>query len=351
MKNLILLSIYLFSISIFSQKEMDFGCVELTNKITYQNNEIYNNGEKSNNLIIKQKNVLTIELTKENKIKLENEYVHLEDITFLVEQFLNNGGGIGINNKPCKYCMGRKDPTSSDHPNKAYILIGNRNDFDQITLTHYNGLYAQIKKAYNNLWVRLYKNLNGTTFRFSDLDCKEQNEFIKEYYPINIIYDDNFRQNNSFQKKPPPAPEKVEIVENQKEVAEGFVKEKVVKKIDNNTEIPFSVVETIPIAFGCESFTDNNERKKCVSEKIKFFIDSKFDHTIKTKLGLTNRQRIHCVFKISSDGVIENVKVRASHQDLENEAIRVINLLPKFIPGKQQGINVIVNYSLPIILN
>ena len=61
------------------------------------------------------------------------------------------------------------------------------------------------------------------------------------------------------------------------------------------------------------------------------------------------KQRITVVFVIAADGSIKDAKARASHPVLEAEAIRVINALPKMIPGKFQGVIVNVPYSLPII--
>ena len=39
----------------------------------------------------------------------------------------------------------------------------------------------------------------------------------------------------------------------------------------------------------------------------------------------------------------------AAHPDIEEEAVRVIKLLPDFIPGEHKGEKVIVSYSLPIM--
>jgi protein TonB len=55
------------------------------------------------------------------------------------------------------------------------------------------------------------------------------------------------------------------------------------------------------------------------------------------------------IFKIDKNGNIEGVRSRAPHPALEEEAIRVVNSLPTFTPGKNNGKNVIVPYSLPII--
>lgn len=55
-------------------------------------------------------------------------------------------------------------------------------------------------------------------------------------------------------------------------------------------------------------------------------------------------------FTIDENGVITDIKTRAAHPHFEEEAIRVIKLLPKFIPGKQRSENVSVVYTLPITI-
>lgn len=57
---------------------------------------------------------------------------------------------------------------------------------------------------------------------------------------------------------------------------------------------------------------------------------------------------IRVVFKINKKGEIVDVRARASHPALQNEAIRVVSLIPKFdAPGMQNGKPVVVPYSLP----
>ena len=86
-----------------------------------------------------------------------------------------------------------------------------------------------------------------------------------------------------------------------------------------------------------------------VYDKITKFVQKNFDTDLAGDLGLTGRQRISVVFKINKEGNIVGVRSRATHPRLEEEAKRVIGLLPKMSPGKHKGKNVIVPYSLPII--
>ena len=116
----------------------------------------------------------------------------------------------------------------------------------------------------------------------------------------------------------------------------------------DNVEVSFSTVQNVPVFPGCER--GNNEKKrKCMSDKIAKFVQRNFKTDLARGLGLSGRQRISVIFKIDRSGNVTGVRARAPHPQLEDEAIRVINLLPKMKPGIQLGKTVIVPYSLPII--
>ena len=54
-------------------------------------------------------------------------------------------------------------------------------------------------------------------------------------------------------------------------------------------------------------------------------------------------------FVIGKDGSVRDVEVlRSVDADLDKEAIRVVKKMPKWIPGKQQGVPVSVRFTLPI---
>jgi len=160
---------------------------------------------------------------------------------------------------------------------------------------------------------------------------------------------------------PPPAPEVIEIVEDEEEVEETVIEstetdqeEEIdiedldVEEVEEDVEVPFAVIENVPVFPGCER-GNNAKKRKCMSEKIAKFVQRKFNTDLAGDLGLTGRQRINVIFKIDKIGNVTGVRARAPHPRLEKEAQRVINLLPKMQPGKQRGKAVIVPYSLPII--
>ncbi|MDT0675058.1 energy transducer TonB [Autumnicola musiva] len=162
---------------------------------------------------------------------------------------------------------------------------------------------------------------------------------------------------------PPPAPEIIEVVEDEEEVEEDEIQstetsldeivevEEVVEAPveEEVADVPFSVIEDVPIFPGCEGLANNDERKKCMSEKITQFVNRNFDKDLGGELGLSGINRVIVQFKIDKTGNITEVRSRAPHPRLEQEAARVINKLPGMQPGKQRGKAVGVMYSLPIV--
>ncbi|WP_241664798.1 energy transducer TonB [Seonamhaeicola maritimus] len=120
------------------------------------------------------------------------------------------------------------------------------------------------------------------------------------------------------------------------------------KKYLSEIDVPFAVIEQVPVFPGCEGLT-KEEQRQCMSKNISQFVNKNFNTKIATEYKLTGRQRINVIFKIDKEGNITGVRSRAPHPALEEEAIRVIKLLPKMIPGMQKGKVVNVPYSLPII--
>lgn len=162
---------------------------------------------------------------------------------------------------------------------------------------------------------------------------------------------------------PPAAPEIIEIVEDEVEVVETVIEstesnqeQKIVKveavrvapAIEEDVEVPFAVIENVPVFPGCEG-GDNNAKRNCMAQKISDFVNKKFNTELASELGLSGRQRINVIFKIDKNGDVVGIRARAPHPGLEKEAARVIGMLPKMQPGKQRGKAVTVPYSLPIV--
>ena len=119
----------------------------------------------------------------------------------------------------------------------------------------------------------------------------------------------------------------------------------------SGTDVPFAVIEEVPVFPGCEGLTSNEERKTCMSDGITDFVNKNFDTSLGKQLGLKGVNRIYVQFRIQKDGNVELMGARAPHPALQEEAKRVVGNLPKMTPGKQKGKEVGVLYSLPIVLN
>ena len=60
--------------------------------------------------------------------------------------------------------------------------------------------------------------------------------------------------------------------------------------------------------------------------------------------------RVIVQFVVEKDGSVSDVKVmRGVNSELDAEAIRVVSMMPKWIPGKQRGKAVAVKYTMPIM--
>lgn len=166
---------------------------------------------------------------------------------------------------------------------------------------------------------------------------------------------------------PPPAPEIIEVIEDREDIEETEIQstetsqdEKIEKVVEVEEiayeeeeeeieKIPFMVVQQIPTFPGCEKIKEKEAQRKCMSEKIDAHVQRHFNVRISEELGLTGMNRIYVVFRISEEGYVADIRARGPNKRLEEEAMRVVGLLPKMIPGRQRDKPVSVEYSLPIM--
>jgi len=125
--------------------------------------------------------------------------------------------------------------------------------------------------------------------------------------------------------------------------------EKSAESGDNSNAVPFAVIEEVPVFEGCEDLSSNEERKECMSRQITRFVNMNFNTNLGEELNLKGVNRVITQFRIDETGEVVDVKARATHPALQEEAIRVISGLPQMQPGKQDGKDISVMYSLPIV--
>src|SRR5690606_22587977 len=159
---------------------------------------------------------------------------------------------------------------------------------------------------------------------------------------------------------PPAAPEVIEIVEDEVEVEETVIessessqeKEVIevadieVEEVVEDVDIPFAVIEDVPVFPGCEN-QPKAKLRDCFNEMMQKHISKNFRYPeIAQEMGVQGR--VSVMFVIQKDGSIGNVRMRGPDKNLEAEAERIINKLPKMTPGKQRGRAVRVPFSIPI---
>ena len=113
-------------------------------------------------------------------------------------------------------------------------------------------------------------------------------------------------------------------------------------------DVPFAVIENVPIFPGCEKEKGRTAQTNCMNQKITQFIQRRFNTDLGSQLGLRGIQQIMVVFTIDVNGEITNIMARGPHSRLESEARSVVEKLPKMQQGSQRGKKVPVTYTLPI---
>ncbi|MFP2995782.1 energy transducer TonB [Spongiivirga sp. MCCC 1A20706] len=159
---------------------------------------------------------------------------------------------------------------------------------------------------------------------------------------------------------PPAAPEVIEVVEDEEEVEETVVddtesdQDEVVEDVEDveveeefeDVDVPFAVIEDVPVFPGCEG-VPKSQRRACFQEKMQKHIKKNFRYPeIAQEMGVQGR--VYVNFVIQKDGSIGNIRMRSPDKNLGKEAQRIINKLPKMTPGKQRGRPVRVPFSIPI---
>ncbi|WP_075591020.1 energy transducer TonB [Labilibacter marinus] len=151
---------------------------------------------------------------------------------------------------------------------------------------------------------------------------------------------------------PPPPPPKVtdvlNIVDDDVELDEELDIEDT--EIDEDTEVEFDLsleeeeTDDAPVFFIVEEMPQfpggDLELRKYIAQSVKYPV-------IAQENGIQGR--VYVQFVVGTDGAVNQVKVaRGVDPNLDKEAIRVVQSMPKWKPGKQRGKAVKVSYTVPI---
>lgn len=105
--------------------------------------------------------------------------------------------------------------------------------------------------------------------------------------------------------------------------------------VEDTISAPYAVVEQMPEFPGGELAL-----RKYLAKMVKY-------PAIAQENGIQGK--VFISFVVEGNGTISNVKVgRGVDSSLDQEAIRVVKSMPKWIPGKQNGRTVRVSYTVPI---
>ena len=147
---------------------------------------------------------------------------------------------------------------------------------------------------------------------------------------------------------PPPPPDEIVIVEDEEEIENEIEIEDTesdedleIEEEEEVTDEVFVIVEDMPRFQGCAD-------DQCTQMEIMKYIakNTKYPPIAKEN-NITGR--VFVSFVVDKTGKVTQVKVlRGVDKYLDAEAVRVVQSMPKFKPGKQRGKTVSVQYSVPI---
>lgn len=133
--------------------------------------------------IIKEKNLFTVLINRNNQLLVEDEQMELKDLRQAAIDFLDNGGSTNAEGETCDYCKGKRLEDSSDHPDKAIISMKHDRE---TSYEKYMDVQNELVAAYNILREREARRLYGKYYPNAEsvyaamLEEKEKNQFSKD---------------------------------------------------------------------------------------------------------------------------------------------------------------------------
>ena len=114
---------------------------------------------------------------------------------------------------------------------------------------------------------------------------------------------------------------------------------------------PFMIVVNMPVLGSCKDLIEYGSRyevEECTKIEIIKFISNNSNYPANAKANGI-KGTVFVYFVVGKDGNVKDVRVlREVHPELDKEAKRVVESLPKFEPGRQSGKNVNVQYTVPV---
>lgn len=152
--------------------------------------------DSEEDVIIKQKNIFTVLLNGKDQLLVEDDLMEVKDLRKAAIEFLDNNG-----DGSCDYCRGKKDPSSSDNPDKAIISLKNERE---TSYAAYITVQNELVGAYNDLrnrraaeigpskgfpnmnFVEMQANYKDARFVGNKTKLKEVIDQIKIEFPMKL---------------------------------------------------------------------------------------------------------------------------------------------------------------------
>jgi len=211
-------------------------------------------------------------------------------------------------------------------------------------LENKRGIFVQLGLVLSLGIVLLAFSFSNQVSEADSLGEMEVTEVEDEMIPIT-------RQEEVKPPPPPPPPKVVEVltivdddteIEDELEIEDTEADDETVVEVapiveeeEEEAEEVFFIVEDMPVFPGGELAL-----RKYIAQSIKYPVIAQ-ENGIQGKVFIT--------FVVDKDGSVTNARVaRGVDPSLDKEALRVVNSLPKWKPGKQRGKPVKVSYTVPI---
>lgn len=251
-----------------------------------------------------------------------------------------------------KYWFARKSPEEIIAANRSESKSVYIKKYPEADVDGYNSLFIRVGLVIALLFIILAFEWNTYDQTVSDLGTLAKAEDTEVEAP---------QTKQEQLPPPPPPPPQLKIVEQEvkdeapkiqeseatEQTAVAPITEAAPEEKSEEPEI-FTIVEDMPAFKGCENLSNETDKKTCFDRKIMEFVTSNTHYpAIAKENGIQGKVFIN--FVVGPDGNVKNVKVlRGIGGGCDEEAIRVIQSLPKMQPGKQRGKPVPVQFNLPV---
>lgn len=144
---------------------------------------------------IKEKNLFIVNVNRQDQLLVNDKLMELKDLRREAIAFLDNGGAAQGTAEYCNYCRGKRNPSSSDNPEKAVISVQN----DRLTsYKMYIAVQNELVAAYNELrdresqrlygwkYTEMSKALDEGDFRGNKDALQEKLESVQKLFPLKL---------------------------------------------------------------------------------------------------------------------------------------------------------------------